>query len=259
MTTTVYYGDDFEPTQWNAIVGTQPTWTIATTNEDNAKTSSPFETKVKYTLYQDTSTFDDWLTWASFNKLTTNTNDADYDGTYVLGMIGRWPMLVDADNDMVNDMMCVVDAHATYGENKGAICIITDKSAVTTATYRFTSTDWETAYTAYIAGLLNDGTVTDLALITDEGTAMTQDSSTIFEGFQKFYCEDFSEGVELECRAWSRKLPDDGVIVDGWPRWEDNRQVVFFWFDGGATVDNDKYYPKIASWGTDSTSYTDTT
>ena len=149
MTTTVYYGDDFEPTQWNAIVGTQPTWTIATTDQDDAKTTAPFETKVKYTLYQDTSTFDDWVTWASFNKITTNTNDADYDGTYVLGIIGRWPMLVDTDNDMEEDMMCVVDANSTYGYNKGAICIVTDKSTPTTATYRFTLADWETAFAAY--------------------------------------------------------------------------------------------------------------
>ena len=30
---------------------------------------------------------------------------------------------------------------------------------------------------------------------------------------------------------------------------------MFFWFDGGATVDDDKYYPKISTW-TDATSYT---
>ena len=87
---------------------------------------------------------------------------------------------------------------------------------------------------------------------------MTQDQDTIFEGFQKFYCEDFTEGIELECRAWSRKLPTDGVIVDGWPRWEDNRQVVFFWFDGGETANDDKYYPKISTW-TSEASYTGNT
>ena len=252
MTTTVYYGDNFEPTQWSAIVGNQPEWTDALNDENTTtNTSAPFTTLIRYTLYSDSSTFENWLTWAQKNKLTSNDNDTLYDGAYVLGLIGRWPMLID-DADTDEDMMCVADASTN---RKGALCIMTSKTDTTTKTYSFTDAEWNTGLTAYVGGLGDDAATTALSLITDNGTEQaiyanpTQVSNWWFEGFQKFYCEDYSEGVELECRAWSRAyVGSDGttdISVDGYPRWIDKNDVVFFWFDGNAVVDDEQYYPKV--------------
>ena len=249
MTTTVYYGDNFEPTQWSAIVGNQPEWTDALFDG----TTEPITTLIRYTLYQDSSTFENWITWAQKNKMTANTNDTLYDGAYVLSMIGRWPTLID-DTDTADDMMCVADVTL----EQGAICIVTSKTDTTTKTYNFTHADWNTFLTSYVAALGDDATATDVASLvaTQAGsssgtteqviyTPSTQDNHW-FEGFQKFYCEDYSDGVELECRAWSRVqsvTASDGTVtdtkVDGYPRFIDKNDVVFFWFDGNAIVNAD--------------------
>ena len=206
MTTTVYYGDNFEPTQWNAIVGTQPEWTAALYDSD----TEPRTTLIRYTLYADTTTFENWITWAQKNKISTNTNDVLYDGAYVLGMIGRWPMLID-DNDTADDAMCINDVT----NSRGAICIVTSKTDATTKTYNFTSADWGSFYTSIastVAGT-DDSTATDIAAAIAATSAVEQvvytnadPTNAWFEGFQKFYCEDYSDGIELECRAWSRAI-----------------------------------------------------
>ncbi len=63
------------------------------------------------------------------------------------------------------------------------------------------------------------------------GTESGGSGGTMYEGFQKWYCEDYSTGVELNCRAWMRSSvllpkadpadPDVYANVDGYPTFSD--------------------------------------
>ena len=240
MTDTVFYADSFPPTKWDSIVGNQPEWEAALSSVNY----DPNFTAISYSLYQDTSTFEDWLTWAYDNRLTTNDNDQNYDGAYVLGMIGTWPELTGEDSTY-DDLMCIVDAATTESDRKGAICIQTDKANSLTKTYKFTAADFKTFLTAFLAAdtdgqELDYSTEEPFVSGTDEAINTTDG---VFEGFQKFYCEDYSTGVQLECRAWSRATAvnidsvDYGEI-DGYPRWVDKETVFFFWVDRSSTTSN---------------------
>ena len=244
MTTTVYYADSFPPTAWDFIVGNQPTWDVVLTN-----LGTPATELMRVSLYADTDTFSNWLTWSKDNRVTTNENDLNYDGTYVLAMIGTWPQLT-SEASTYDDLMCIADA--ATADPKGAICIQTDKANSATKTYNFTGTQWSTFLTAYVAQTVTDGAAeTDYAALASFTAATEMALSTsVFEGFQKFYCEDYSTGNQLSCRAWSRKanVPAVGNVgpygeVDGFPRWEDKETVFFFWIDRSSTDNLTKFYP----------------
>lgn len=148
--------------------------------------------------------------------------------------------------------MCIADAAAASA--KGAICIQTDKANATTKTYNFTATQWSTFLAAYVAQTVTDGDAeTDYAALASftAATEMTL-STSVFEGFQKFYCEDYSTGNQLTCRAWSRKATvaadADGNgpygEEDGYPRWADKENVFFFWIDRDSAVNTEKFFPQ---------------
>lgn len=245
MTTTVYYADSFPPTAWDFIIGNQPTWEVVLTNG-----GTPATELIRYSLYADTDTFANWLTWSKDNRVITNENDLNYDGTYVLSLIGTWPQF----DGSFDDMMCIADSSTSTG--KGAICIQTDQANSATKTYNFTNSQWAAFLAAYVAQTVTDGAAeTDYAALA-EFTAATEMalSTSVFEGFQKFYCEDYSSGNQLSCRAWSRTttvaaVTSSGVTsgpygeADGFPRFADKESVFFFWIDRSSTDNTTKFYP----------------
>ena len=150
--TTVYYGDNFEPTAWDFIVGNQPTWEIGVlTDETTTKTTGPFADLIGYTLYEDISTFEAWQTWAAVNRVATNENNYSYFGNYAMAIKGTWPVLID-DSDAIEDTMCIYDVSSELG----AICIQTVKADVITKTYNFTKIAFDAAWST-MQGDLSSG------------------------------------------------------------------------------------------------------
>ena len=153
--TTLYFADSFPPTNWDQIVGNQPTWTTVLTD---LHVSAPSDL-IRYSLYEDNDTFADWITWSYDNRLTTNLNFEDYDGNYVLAIEGIWPQLTD-ESTPTDDMMCIADA--AVSDNMGTICIMTDKTNSDTKTYNFTNGQWTAFLAAYTSGAdAGDGAIYD--------------------------------------------------------------------------------------------------
>ena len=219
--TTVFYGDDFQPTAWDFIVGNQPTWEIGVlTDETSTKIDGPFADLIGYTLYEDISTFEAWQTWALVNRVATNENNFYYYGTYAMAIKGTWPVLT--DDDAEEDTMCIYDV----SDGLGAICIQTVKADTVTKTYNFTKAAFDAAWTAMQADIggstgavavLDVSSAQEMVVGAAESGGASGGTATMYEGFQKWYCEDYSTGVELNCRAWMRSsvaLPKDDPLVD---------------------------------------------
>ena len=253
MTTTVYYSDSTPPTAPASITGDQPTRQTALID---ATTNFTY---LRYYLYQDTSTFEAWTTWAERNKLTTNKNDQHYDGSNVLSFTATYPEFYGGNDNTDNDGFCIIDADSSEN-NKGAICVVTDKGNIATKTYNFTKTQWDTFWTNVVVPTRSlDGSTK--ATWDFSGATEQTVSTSIFEGFQKFYCDDYQTGVNLDCRAWSRATqvidtgtdPNDSSDdvtygeVDGYPRFVGGDSVYFFWFDGDKTTLDQMYYPYVAA------------
>lgn len=159
-------------------------------------------------------------------------------------MTGRWPTLNSGADE---DAMCVIDAKTGNDSEGAAMCVVTDKTNTATITYACDASQWTALLTATIddAGFAaTDGSLTTWDFASAGCVAQTVDvdgASGFFEGFQKWYCEDYSSSVYLECRHWQI-----AEATASYPRFSepDSNDVYFFWIDGSATANTDKYYPQ---------------
>ena len=179
--TTYFFGDNYEPTVWDSIVGNQPTWEYPLTTAymtDGEEDKDQIDA-IRYALYSDADTFLLWSTWAFENKLTDNTNDEDFAGDYVLAITATYPV-IKSDDDNDEDTMCIADATNAHG----AICIQTVKADVATKTILYTEAAWSTAWSDFITPL-SPGPATSVLAIS--GTGITDvdptTDATAFTGF----------------------------------------------------------------------------
>ena len=274
--TTVYYSDSTPPTAPASLTGNQPTLTVGLAGTLAATGDSATFNYISYYLYSDTTTFTDWLTWADYNKLSTNVNNYDYDGTYVLNMIGEWPQLESETDATRDDMMCIIDAvneapvdnsDGTKDEQGyGATCIVTDKANSAFKTYALSRSNFYTDLFAKLTAIADEsdgdnGAAIDwntvLAGFTYDSGLGLQDTSvnTVFSGFQAYDCS-FATSVTMDCRAWSRaafnQVTANSVTTnygetEGFPRWGSDESVYFLWADGTATTTEEKFFPFATS------------
>ena len=180
--TTYFFGDNYEPTVWDSIVGNQPTWEYPLTTEyksDGSNLDTDQIDAIRYALYSDADTFLLWTTWAFENKLTDNTNDEDFAGDYVLAITATYPV-IKSDDDTTEDTMCIADATNAHG----AICIQTVKADVATKTILYTEAAWSTAWSDFMTAYDSDATT---AVLTIAGSGITDvdptTDNTAFTGF----------------------------------------------------------------------------
>lgn len=220
MATTYYFKDSYPPTRYSAMTGTLPTWEVLLTDGKATPTDL-----ILYSLYDNSTLFNLWKEWAALNKYAGSENDKNYDGL-VFAVKGYWPVIV-VEDPKVTDVMCFISETAEHG----AVCIATDdKDAFTTKTFNFTKTQW----TAFISSPTHD-----LSAAADVQTV--DPANGIFEGFQKFHCENYQDFVFIECRAWQRvRKAGDGF--EKYPRFAPGDKIKTLWIDGSVGSGNAGYF-----------------